>query len=115
MGKMGRVLALTLAVLVTLALSGVALAAPVPSQTSAAPSGTADAQTVTAERQIVTAALTGFGLSEADAAERVSLLTDAEVHALAADLDSVQIAGDDIRWDTTTVLLVLILVVLIVD
>lgn len=118
LGKMGgrSFIALTLAVLVTVALSGgAAVAAPVPSQTSAAPTVGADAQTVAAERQIVSGALMDFGLSQADAADRVSLLTDAEVHALAADLDSVQIAGDDIRWDTTTVLLVLILVVLIVD
>lgn len=109
-------IALTFAVLVTVALSGgMAVAAPVPSQTSTAATGTADAQTVAAERQVVSGALMDFGLSKADAAERVSLLTDEEVHALSADLDSVQIAGEDIHWDTTTVLLLLILVVLIVD
>ena len=116
MGKTGRsIVALTLALLVTVALSGVALAAPVPSQTSAAPTETAEVQTVAAERQIVTAALTDFGLSQADAGERVSLLTDSEVHAIAADLGSLRVAGDDIRWNTTTVLLALILLVLIVD
>ena len=111
-----RFMALTLALLVAVALTGgAAMAAPVPSQTSAAPTAAADAQTVAAERQLVSGALMDYGLSQADAADRVSLLTDEEVHALAADLDSVQIAGDDIQWDTTTVLLLLILVVLIAN
>jgi hypothetical protein len=59
--------------------------------------------------------LMDFGLAEQTAGSRVDLLTDQEVHVLASDLEAVQIAGDDIRWDTTTVLLLLILVVLIAD
>ena len=43
----------------------------------------------------------------------MALLTDEEVHAIAADLNSLQAAGSRGSWDTTTVLLVIVLVVLI--
>jgi hypothetical protein len=94
-----------------------AWAAPVPSQTSCGSAETVDAQAVAAERELVTGKLMDFGLSEKDAASRVGLLTDQEVHTLASDFESLKVAGDDFEWtwNTTTVLLVLILVVLIVD
>jgi len=108
---------LVLALLVTIALSGSAgLAAPIPSQTSCTVSGEqVDAQTAAAERELVKGAVQSFGLTDEQAASRVDLLTEAEVHTLAGNLESLQTAGDNIQWDTTTVLLVLILVVLIVD
>jgi len=109
-------IAVGLVVLVTVALAGPAsLAAVVPSQTSYGSVEQADAMVVAAERELVEARLMDFGLAEDDAASRVSLLTDGEVHTLASDLDSLQTAGDEIEWDTTTVLLLLILVVLIAD
>ena len=111
-----RFVALMLAVLVTAALTGTAgWAAPVPSQSSCGGSTEVDAKAVAAERELVKGKLMDFGLADKDAQGRGDLLTDQEVHALAADLDKVQVAGDDIRWDTTTVLLALILLVLIVD
>lgn len=114
--KLSRVVALALVVLVTAALSGsTAWAAPVPSQTSAGTLEQGDAQAIAAERELVEATLADFGLTEEESASRVDLLTDQEVHTLAADLESVQVAGDQIQWDTTTVLLLLILVVLIAD
>ena len=109
-------IAVGLVVLVTVALAGPASwAAVVPSQTSYGSVEQADAMVVAAERELVKARLMDFGLVEDDAASRVSLLTDGEVHALAGDLESLQTAGDEIEWDTTTVLLLLILVVLIAD
>ena len=115
MGKgNSRLIALVLAVLVTMALTGpMAWAAPVPSQSSVGTAEQVDANAVAAERELVKGKLMDFGLAEKDASSRVDLLTDQEVHSLASHLDTVQIAGDDIRWDTTTVLLVVILAVLI--
>ncbi|MFB3881273.1 MAG: PA2779 family protein [Armatimonadota bacterium] len=111
-----RLIAVLLAVLVTAALTGTAgWAAPVPSQSSCGGSAAVDQKAVAAERELVKGKLMDFGLTDKDAQGRVDLLTDQEVHALAADLDQVQVAGDDIHWDTTTVLLALILLVLIVD
>jgi len=94
-----------------------ALAAPVESQMSCAATAAADSQALSVERDLINARLMDFGLSEEAAADRVALLTDEEIHALAADLNAIQTAGitSTDRWDTTTVLLVLILVVLIVD
>jgi hypothetical protein len=93
-----------------------AMAAPVPSQTTCATAAAADDKAVAAERDMVKAKLMGFGLSEKNAADRVSLLTDVEVHAIATDLSSVQTAGlrSGDNWDTVTVLLLVILVVLLV-
>jgi hypothetical protein len=54
-----------------------------------------------------------FGLTEKKAGDRVALLTDEEVHAIAADLNSLQTAGMR-SGDTTTVLLVILVVVLLV-
>ncbi len=105
-----------MAVLVTVTLTGsVAWGAPVPSQSSCAAAGQVDAKAIAAERDLVQGKLMDFGLTEKQAASRVGLLTDREVHTLASDLDSMQVAGDTVRWDTTTVLLLLILVVLIAD
>lgn len=94
-----------------------ALAAPVPSQTTCATVAAADENAVAAERDMIKAKLVGFGLAEKKAADRVSLLTDEEVHAIATDLSSVQTAGlrSGDTWDTATVLLVVILVVLLLD
>jgi len=112
--KVSRIIALTLVVLVTAAFSGsTGWAAPVPSQTSSGSLEQVDAQAVAAERELVKGTLMDFGLTDQGATSRVDLLTDQEVHALASDLESVQAASDEIQWDTTTVLLVLILVVLI--
>jgi hypothetical protein len=109
-----RLIALVLAVLVTMALTGpMAWAAPVPSQSSVGTAEQVDAKAVAAERELVKGKLMNFGLAEKDASGRVDLLTDQEVHSLASHLDTVQIAGDNIQWDTTTVLLVVILAVLI--
>lgn len=103
------VVALALAMMAPLAWS-----APVPSQTAAA-APAADASAVAAERDLIKAKLMDFGLSDKDAASRVGLLTDVEVHAITADLDSLQAAGatSDQKWDTVTVLLLLILVAII--
>ena len=115
MGKgSSRLITLVLAVLVTMALTGsMGWAAPVPSQSSVGTAEQVDAKVVAAERELVKGKLMDFGLAEKDASSRVDLLTDQEVHSLASQLDTVQIAGDDIQWNTTTVLLVVILAVLI--
>jgi len=114
--RRSRLIAVMLAVLVTAALTGpMGWAAPVPSQPSCGALEQVDARAAAAERELVKGTLMGFGLTDREAASRVALLTDQEVHALASDLATVQVAGQDIRWDTTTVLLLLILVVLIVD
>ncbi len=111
-----RALALVMAVLVTVAFTGSAVwAAPVPSQSSLGGSEQIDVKALAAERELVKGALMGFGLTDQEAASRVALLTDEEVHTLASDLDSVQAAGAELSWSTTTVLLLLILVVLIAD
>ncbi len=113
-GKTGRCLSLVLVVLVTVALSGPAgWAAPLPSQTSSGSAEQVDAKAMAAERELVTGKLMEFELTKAEAGSRVDLLTDQEVHMLADSLESLQIAGDEIRWTTETVLLLLILVVLI--
>jgi azurin len=100
-------------VALALAMSApLALAAPVPSQTTCATT-TADSMAVAAERGLITAKLMDFGLTEKKAGDRVALLTDEEAHAIAADLNSLQTAGMR-SDDTTTVLLVILVVVLLV-
>ena len=111
-----RLLAMTVVAAFVLALAGPAgWAAPVPSQTTCAAPEKVEASVVAAERELVKGTLMGFGLSEAQAADRVALLTDGEVHAIAADLASLQTAGatGSQQWDTTTVLLLLILVAIL--
>ncbi len=89
-----------LAVLLSASLAAsTAWAAPVPSQTSAGSVGQVDDKAVAAERELIKGRLLDFGLAETDAASRVDLLTDQEVHALAGDLDSVQAAGA--TWNQT--------------
>lgn len=113
-----RLIAWTLMVALALAMSApMAMAAPVPSQTTCATTAAADSTAVAAERDMIKAKLMDFGLNEKKAAERVALLTDEEVHAIAADLSAVQTAGlrSGDTWDTVTVLLLVILVVLLVD
>ncbi len=113
-----RLIALALVVLVTMSLTGsMGFAAPVPSQSSCGVSEPeqVEAVAIATERELVKGKLMDFGLTDKEAGSRVDLLTDQEIHTLAGDLESVQIAGDDIHWDNTTVLLLLILVVLIVD
>ncbi len=96
-------------------MAPMAWGAPVPSQTACTTAGKADGSTAATERELIKAKLMGFGLSQQQAASRVALLTDAEVHAIATDLNAVMAAGaNTLSWDTTTVLLLLILVVLIV-
>jgi hypothetical protein len=109
-----------IAVMLTTALAlamiaPIAPAAPVPSQATCAAAKEADAQAVAAERELVKGKLMDFGLTDKDAGARVELLTDQEVHAIAADLDSLQAAGavGDQQWDTMTVLLLLILVAIL--
>jgi hypothetical protein len=115
-GRSRSLLAVVLMVLVTATLTGSAgWAAPMPSQSSCGNARDVDTKAVAAERELVKATLMDFGLTAEDAGDRMELLTDQEVHTLASDLESMQVAGDDIQWDTTTVLLVLILVVLIVS
>jgi hypothetical protein len=96
-------------------LAPMASAAPVPSQTTCATPAAGDKQAVTAERDLIKGRLMDFGLTDKDAASRVALLSDAEVHAIAADLDALQAAGatSTQQWDTVTVLLLLILVAII--
>jgi hypothetical protein len=116
--KAGFAVSILLLVLVAAALTAPGVwGAPVPSQTSIGSAEPIDAKAIAAERELVTGKLMDFGLSEKDASSRVSLLTDQEVHTLASDLESLQAAGDDFewKWNTTTVLLSLILFVLIVD
>ena len=116
--KHTRLVAWMVVLALALAMSApMALAAPVPSQTTCATAAAADDNAVAAERGLIEAKLVGFGLSEKKAADRVSLLTDEEVHAIATDLSSVQTAGlrSGDTWDTVTVLLVVVLVVLLVD
>lgn len=113
-----RTIAMTIVAALALAMAASAgLAAPLPSQTSCAAPADLGGQAVAAEREIVTSALVDFGLSQEDAASRVALLTDAEVHAIAADLDSIQTGGATAgqQWDTVTVLLLLILVAVLAD
>ena len=107
-----------LAVVLVLTMTGpLALAAPVPSQSTCAVGADTDPATVTTERELIKGKLMDFGLSEESAAERVNLLTDQEVHAIAADLDSIQAAGaiGDQQWDTVTVILLLILIAILAD
>jgi azurin len=100
-------------VALALAMSApLALAAPVPSQATCVTAAAADSTAVAAERGIITAKLMDFGLTEKKAGDRVALLTDEEVHAIAADLNSLQTAG--MRSDDTTVLLVILVVLLLV-
>ncbi len=104
-----------MAVLITVAISGSAgWAAPVPSQSSVGTAEQLDAKVVAAERELIKGKLMGFGLTETQAASRIALLTDQEVHALAADLDAVRAAGQR-TLSTTEILLLLILVVLLID
>lgn len=109
-------LVLVTALVMTL-FAPLALAAPVPSQTTCAAAKAGDAQAVAAERDLVKATLMDFGLSEQAASSRVDLLTDAEVHAIAADLNSVQTAGalGDNQNDIVVILLLLILVAILAD
>lgn len=115
--KPARLVAWTLVLALALAMTApMAMAAPVPSQTTCATAAAADEKAVAAERDMIKAKLMDFGLTEKKAADRVSLLTDEEVHAIVLDLNSVQTAGlrSGDSWDTTTVLLVVVLVVLLV-
>ncbi len=114
MGKRSfRPLALVMAVLVTVAILGsMGWAAPMPSQASVGAPEQVDAKAITAERDLVKGKLMGFGLTEKQAASRVDLLSDQEVHTLAANLDKLQAAGAT-TLTTEQILLLLILVVLV--
>lgn len=95
-------------------LAPMSWATPVPSQASG-PAAAAENRTVAAERDLIKGELMDFGLSEKQAAERLALLTDAEVHALAVDPESLRAAGATENWDTLTVILLAILVAVIVS
>ena len=113
-----RLISVALLAAFAVALMGpLAWAAPVPSQAVSPASPTAGEQPVQVARELVKGRLMDFGLSEADAGSRLALLTDQEVRAIAADLDSLQAAGalGDQQWDTVTVLLLLILVAILAD
>ena len=111
-----RVAAVGLLAVLTVAMAAPAsVAAPVPSQTTAAVGQTSPAPgEVAAERALVKAKLMDFGLTGAQAQSRVDLLTDQEIHALAADLEAIR-PGAAFMLSTTEILLLLILVVLIAD
>ncbi len=92
------------------------MAAVVPSQmTAPAGQATLAPETVAAERALVKAKLMDFGLTDVQAQSRMVLLTDQEVHALAADLDSIKAGAAGRSFTTTEVLLMVILVVLLVN
>ena len=107
------------AVLVVLAaavLAPAAGAATMPSQTSVGQAAQAAPANAAAERQMVKAQLLDLGLAKDQAAGRVQLLTDAEVHVLAAELESIRAGGADGQqtFSMEQVLLIAILVVLLV-
>ncbi len=106
---------LLLLVAFLLALSGGSVwAAPIPSQTTCSDATAPDAATVAAERELVKGQLVAYGLTQDEATARMALLTDAEVHAVAADLDSVQ-AGGQRRYDTITILAVIVVLLILFD
>jgi len=90
--RSSRWIVLLMAVSLLVCLAGSAVwAAPVPSQGSSVDQG--QGQAVAAERELVQGRLMEFGLTDEQAGSRVDLLTDEEIHVLAADPDSVQAAG----------------------
>ncbi len=107
-------LLVTLVAFLLLVLGGNVWAAPIPSQTTCSATETPSAATVAAERELVKGQLVAYGLTQDEAAARMALLTDAEVHAVAADLDSVR-AGGDLRYDTVTILAVIIVLLILFD
>ncbi len=96
-------------------VGGMAWSAPIPSQTTSSATATPDAATVAAERELVKGQLVAYGLTEDEATARVALLTDGEVHALVADLNSIQPGGATRAWTTEELLLVIIIVILVVS
>ena len=110
---MTRFTALLLIVALAMLSASIASAAPVPSQAASSDAGRADKTTIAAERGLIQSKLMEYGLTEKAAADRVALLTDEEVHAIAADVNSLQAAGARDSMDTTTVLLLVILVVVL--
>jgi len=95
-------------------LAPAAGAAEMPSQTSVGPTAQVAKANVAAERQVVQKALVDLGLSKEQAAQRLQLLTDDEVHALAAQVQSIRAGGAGQQtFSLEQVLLIAILIVLI--
>jgi hypothetical protein len=112
----GMVVMTVLVALAAGVLASAASAATMPSQTTLGEAATTAQADAAAERAAVQAALVKVGLTQEQAAERVQLLTDAEVHALAARADSIRAGGAGTRsFSLEEVLLIAILVILIVD
>ncbi len=88
-----------------------AVAAPVPSQTASTTAVEAGTRALAAERALIQARLVGFGLTQSAAASRVAVLTDEEVHAIAADPDSLQAAGGSNAAGVAVVVLIVAVVV----
>ena len=86
------ILALSLPV-APLLLTELATTAPVPSQATNATAPRSGADTLAAECALLRPQLTAFGLTEAASPDRVALLTEDEVHALARDPDVLRAAG----------------------
>jgi hypothetical protein len=84
------VLTLAALALTLVAAPNRAAAAPVPSQGATAE---VEAAGAAAERMLLQAQLTGYGLTERAAADRVALLTDEEVHAIVADPDALRVVA----------------------
>jgi len=105
---------LTLALLAAAMLASAVGAAEMPSQTSLSEGAKVAQANVAAERQALQSALVDLGLTKDQAAQRVQLLTDQEVHALAAQVGSIRAGGAGQQsFSLEQVLLVAILVVLI--
>jgi len=114
-----RVAAFALLAAMTVFAVPPAMAAAMPSQmtaesASSAPPGQMSPENVATERALVKAKLMDFGLTSAQAQSRVDLLTDQEVHALAADLDSIK-PGAAHTFTDVEILLLLILVAILAD
>jgi len=112
--KMTRFTVLLLIIALAMMSASMVSAAPVPSQAVSADVGRADKTTIAAERDLIQSRLMDYGITGKAAADRVALLTDEEVHAIAGDVNSLQAAGARDSMDTTTMLLIIIVVVLLV-
>ena len=111
---MTRFTVLLLIIALAMMSASMVSAAPVPSQAVSADVGRADKTTIAAERDLIQSRLMDYGITGKAAADRVALLTDEEVHAIAGDVNSLQAAGARDSMDTTTMLLIIIVVVLLV-
>jgi len=113
--RWGMPAAVLLAAVVAVLLAPAAGAATMPSQTSLGAAADAPRANVAAERQTVQSTLVDLGLTKDQAAKRVELLTDDEVHVLAADVSAIRAGGDERSFSLEQVLLIAILIVLLAD